>query len=110
MENKNVGFLIVGISLIVFLIIGIFNYGLKKIVSQTCTMGPTCTMYDTITIQTLISIAIAGLILIIGFFFIFAKEPEKIIIKKIKEKKKEISMENLDKEEKTAVKLLQEEN
>ena len=112
MKNKNVGYLIVGIALVIVVIIGIFNYGLKEIVSDTCSHGSTCTMYDTIAIQTWISLAIAGLVLIIGIFLIFAKEEEKIVIKKVKEKsrKKKLDLRGLDKDEKQVVKILQEEN
>ena len=110
MKNRNVGFLITGISVIIGIIIGIFNFALKKIVGDTCSHGPACTMYDTIAVQTWISAAIAGLILLIGVFFIFAKEPEKIVIKKLKEKKKAIDMSSLDREEKIAVRIIQEEN
>ena len=113
MKNKNVGFLIMGIAVVIGIIILIFNMGLKKIVEQTCVHGPSCTMYDTIKTQTYLSLAIAGIILIIGLFFIFSKESEKIIIKTqtktVKEKRK-INLENLDEEEKKIVKMLEEEN
>jgi len=113
MKNKNVGFLIIGISVIIGIIIFIFNMGLKKIVEQTCVHGPSCTMYDTIKTQTSLSLAIAGIILIIGLFFVFAKENERVILKTkirtIKEKRK-VNLENLDSEEKRIVKIIQEEN
>ena len=113
MKNKNVGFLIMGISVIIGIIIFIFNMGLKKIVSQTCVHGPSCTMYDTIKTQTNLSLAIAGIILIIGLFFVFSKETEKIILRTrtrtIKEKRK-VNLENLDSEEKKIIKIIQDEN
>jgi len=112
MRNKNVGFLISGISFIIFIIVLIFNSGLKRIVGQTCNHGGSCSMYDTIAIQTGFSLAIAGLILIIGIFLILSKEHERIIIKRVKEKshKKKIDLKNLDKDEKKIIKLLQGEN
>ena len=110
MKNKNVGYLISGIAIIVGFIIYIFNTALKKIVEETCTHGISCTMYDTIALQTWISAGIAGLILIIGLFFIFSKEDERIIIKKVKEKKKKINLEGLDSKEREVVKILQNEN
>ncbi len=113
MKNKNVGYLILGIAIVIGIIILIFNIGLKKIVEQTCVHGPSCTMYDTIRTQTYLSLAIAGIILIIGLFFIFSKESEKIILKTktrtIREKRK-INLDNLDSEERKIVKILQEEN
>jgi len=108
MRNRNVGYLITGISLVILGIIFFFNQGLKNIVSETCDHGPTCTMYDTISMQTWLSVAIAVLILLIGLFMIFSKEEKQIIIKKIKEKKKAVSLEGLDVREKEAVKIIQE--
>ena len=105
--------MIVGISVIIAIIIWIFNTALKSIVGLTCTHGPACTMYNTIAIQTYISLAIAGLILVIGLFLIFAGESEKIILKTktIKEKvKKKIDLTGLDKDEKQVIKILQKEN
>lgn len=108
MKNSNVGFLVVGISLLIFLMVGMFNFALKGIVSETCSHGPTCTMYDTISIQTGISLLIAGFILLLGIFLIFAKPEERVIIKKIKDKKKIINLSGLNALEKKAVKLVQE--
>ena len=112
MRNKNVGFLICGIALVIVVIVLIFNSGLKNIVGETCTHGLTCSMFDTIAVQTWVSLAIAGLIFIIGLFLVFAKPEEKTIIKKVKEKqrKKKIDLSGLDKDEKKAIKILQEEN
>jgi len=109
MKNKNVGLLIIGISILVIVIILIFNIGLKDIVSQTCTHGSSCTMYDTIKIQTYFSLAIAGFVLAIGLFLFFSKPEEKIITKTIKEKKKKLDLNGLDNEEKELINLLQEE-
>jgi len=114
MKNRSVGFLVVGISVVIAVIVWIFNIGLKDIVGQTCTHGPTCSMYDTIAVQTYVSLAIAGLVLVIGLFLIFAKENETIIMKtktltKV-EKKKPLDLSKLDKQEKEVVKILQKEN
>ena len=109
MENKNVGWFIVGISIFIFVIIGIFYFGVDKIISATCSHGPTCEMYDTLNIQTWISLAIAFIVLIIGIFFIFTKTPEKIITKILKAPKKRISLEGLDKKEKEVIAIIQNE-
>jgi len=109
MKNKNVGFLIVGISVIIGIIVLIFNLGLKDIVSQTCSHGSECTMYDIILLQTWISLAIAGLVFAIGLFFVFAKEHEKIVVKKFKEKRK-INLKGLESNERKVVNLLLKEN
>ena len=52
MKNKNVGAIIIGIGVLMAIIVTIFNMGLKKIISQTCTHGSKCTMYDSVAIQT----------------------------------------------------------
>lgn len=106
MKNKNVGWLVIGISVFVFAMIWIFNIGLRDVLSATCTMGPSCSMYKTLSLQTWVSFAIALVIFFIGLFLILSKEHEKIVIKKIKptldispkEFNKE-SLKNLDKEE-----------
>jgi len=110
MKNKSVGCLISGIAIIIIIIVLVFNLGLRKIVAQTCSHGPDCSMYGTISIQTWTSLAIAGLILIIGLFLIFSKPEEKIIVKRIKEKKKKLNLNGLDKDEKRVMELLQKEN
>ena len=110
MLNKNVGYLIIGIAIIIGIIILIFNQGMASIVSQSCSHGSECTMYGTIKSQTYLSIAIAGIIFAIGLFFVLSKENEKIIYKKLKDKTKKISLEGLDKEEKQVINLLQQEN
>jgi len=104
MENKHVGAIIVGISVIIGVIVWIFNEGLKKIVGDTCTHGPTCSMFDTIAVQTWISLAIAGVIFAIGLVIMFIKPKEKIILKK--EKKKKLDLSGLNHQEKEAVDLI----
>ncbi len=84
MKNKNVGFLIAGIGIVIGIMIGIFNKGIRDNIALTCSHGPDCAMYTTLSIQTWISLAVAALIILIGIFFIFAKEPERTIIKKIR--------------------------
>ena len=100
MENKHVGWLIIGISVVISIIVLIFNTGLKKIVGRTCSHGSSCTMYNTISIQTWISMDIAGIIFIIGLVIMFTKPKERIVVKKVKEKKKKIDTSKLDKDEK----------
>lgn len=113
MKNRNVGFLIVGIAIMIGVIILLFNSGLKNIVDQTCDHGLECAMYDTISLQTNLSLAIAGLVLVIGLFLIFSKETEKIVekivVKKVREKKKRIDVSGLDSVEKRVVEILKRE-
>lgn len=108
MRNKEVGYLVLGISVILFGIIWLFNYGVANIINATCSMGPTCSMYQTLSIQTWISILIASVVFIVGLALIFSKETERIVIKK--EKKKAVDTSKLDKVEKQVVKIIQDEN
>ncbi len=112
MDNKTVGWIIIGISVVMAVIVWIFNFSLKKIVGVSCSMGAGCTMYDTIKIQTWISLAIVAIILIIGFVIMFAKPKETIVIRKVKEKekKKKLNLDGLDNKEKEVLKILEEEN
>lgn len=97
-----------GISIIIFAIILLFNSSLQSILDETCSHGPECSMHETFTLQKNISIVIASLVLLIGLFLIFSKESEKIIIQKVKEreKKKKINLEGLDKEEKEVIQII----
>ena len=112
MENKKVGWLIIGIGTLALAISLIFNLTLRKITDVTCTHGSSCTMYDTMNFQLWLSIAVVGLILVIGFFIMFSKQKEKIIIKKVKQqqRKKKINTSNLDEKEKELIRILEKEN
>ena len=110
MENKYVGWLIIGIGIVMAFLVSIFNRALKDIVGQTCTHGTSCTMYDTITIQTWISLGIVAIILVIGIVIMFTKPKERIIIKKVKQRKKKLDLGKLDKDEKKVINLLLKEN
>ena len=109
MENKKVGFIIIGIGIIVSALALIFNFTLKKIVSATCTHGSSCSMYDTMSSQLWISLVLAGIILAIGLVMIFSKPYERIIVKKEKQKKNKIDKTKLDLQEKRLIDILEEE-
>lgn len=115
MENKHVGMIISGIAVVMVFIVLIFNIGLKRIVGETCSHGASCSMYDTIAIQTWISFGLAIIILVIGIVIMTIKpkekiiEKERIIVKKVKEKKKPLNLKGLEKDEKQVIRLLQEE-
>jgi len=113
MENKQVGWLILGIASVMSIVIIIFNNALKDIVTANCTLihgdASICPMFDTIKTQTGISLGIIGVIVIIGFVIMFQKPKEKIVIKTLREKKKKLDLSGLDKNEKAIVDLLQKE-
>ena len=109
MENKNVGYLIMGISILIIFIIFLFNNAMKNILIQSCPLehgGVACPAYSTITQQTYLSLGIVGLLILVGLILIFSKSSERIILKKIRERKKKIDLSNIDKDERNVVSLL----
>jgi hypothetical protein len=97
MENKNVGLLIIGIAITMVIIVLTFNNTLQTIVNQTCSHGESCTMHNTMRSQTVLSLGLIGIILTIGLVIMFTKPKEKIVVKRVKEKKKKLIYPNLKK-------------
>ena len=111
MENKHVGFLILGIAILIGVIIFLFQGALTQIAKSSCSMEvQACPMYNTIDTQTYLALAIVGILVTIGLVLIFTKPKEKIVVKTIHEKKKKLNTENLDKDEKEVVDFLLKEN
>lgn len=112
MENKNVGYLVLGLSAVVLVIIFIFNSALKEIVNQGCGMEGhlNCPMYDTITKQTYLALSIWAIVVILGIFMIYTKQSEKIVVKKVESKKAKAvyDLSELTDEEKKVFSLIQE--
>lgn len=96
MENKHVGFLVIGMAVLLMVIILLYHEALRGNIS--------------IHQQTYLCLAIVSVLIIMGFILIFTKPKERIVIRKIKEKKKKLKLDGLDRDEKKAVKLLLEEN
>ncbi len=112
MENKNVGFLILGLAAVIIVIIFLFQSAMKEIIIGNCgpEHGPVCPMNQTVDNQTYLSLAIVAVLVIISLVLIFSKPKEKIVVKKIKEKlpKKNIDLSGLRKEDKNVLKIIQE--
>jgi len=96
MENKNVGLVIIGITLLIGFIIFSFNRALTQMVSVSCSHGSACPMWATLKFQTNISIGIMVFVALVGVYLIFfvkdKKKFKKIEIEQIK--KSEIKKEN----------------
>ncbi len=112
MENKNVGYLLIGISILIVGIIFLFSSTLKEISSNSCSMEKeSCPMYQTIDKQTYLSLGIVGLLIIIGLVLIFSKPQTQTIIKtrtiEKKPQKKEINTSDLKSEEKKVLEFIQ---
>lgn len=112
MENKHVGFLVLGIAIVLVIIVFLFQNALNEIVSSSCGFphSITCPMNQTIKQQTYLSLGIVGVLLVIGFVLIFSKPKEKIVVKKFKETKKKVDLRGLDLKEKEVIKILEQEN
>jgi len=113
MKNRNVGFLIIGISIFIGAIIWLLNFSSRELLGATCSHGPSCGMYNSLNIQTWLSVAIALVVFFIGLFFVFVKENEKIIVKKIKptitlqpKQFDKRNLKNLDSQEKQIMNLI----
>ncbi|MEK6850304.1 MAG: MarR family transcriptional regulator [Nanoarchaeota archaeon] len=112
MENKNVGWLIIGIAAVVIAVIFIFNSALKDIVKSSCGLEHSliCPMNETIKQQTYLALAIVSILVIIGLVLILSKQKDRIIIRKIKEKvaEKIVDLSKLNKEEKNVFNIVKE--
>lgn len=96
MKNKIVGFIILGVALVISYIVFSFNRALTKIVETSCTHGTACPMWGTISFQTNIGIGIMVLVAMIGLYLIFFGKDEKIKIKTIKQQiePKDVTIDN----------------
>lgn len=112
MENKNVGYLIVGISLVFMVVVLLFYSTLKDISggASTCVLDEPCPLHQTLNYQFYFSLAIVALLLITGLVIAFMKPDKEIIIKRVKERKKKINLKGLEKDEKKVIELLVKEN
>jgi len=110
MENKNVGWMIVGIGVVIVIMVLVLSSTLRNLAASGCGCVGECSMNESARAQTAISLAISGLIIVIGIFFIFVKPKEKIIVRKVKERKKKLDLSKLDKDEKRVVDFLLKEN
>ena len=114
MENKNVGFLVLGIAIVLILIVFLFNNAVMEAVRNSCYIQhgdvESCEMYDSVNSQKYLALGIVAVLLVIGFVLIFTKPSEKIVVKKVKEPKKKLNLEGLDNKEREVIKILQNEN
>ena len=114
MENKNVGWIMLGISALVVLLVFLFNNTLMESVRNSCFIQhgdvQSCEMYDSVNYQTYLALGIVGVLVIFSLFLIFSKPNERIIVRKIKEKKiqKEINLSSFRPEEKEIYNLVKE--
>ena len=102
MKNRQVGILLIGVSLLIGFIIFSFNKALKDIVSTSCSHGSECAMWGTIELQTNVSIGLVLFIVVGGLYLFFSREK-----KEIKEENKEI-LKKLNEDEKFVLEKIKE--
>ena len=108
MENKHVGYLVLGISVVIVVIVLLFNVALKDIVTLSCgeAHGVSCPMNNTVNQQTYLALAIVGVLVVLSFVLIFTKPKERIVVKKVKEPRRKLDLSGLEREEREVVELL----
>ena len=108
MKNRNVGIIIVCISLLIGALVYLFNRALTEIVTTSCSHGTTCPMWGSIKFQTYTGLAILLFVLLFGAYMIFFAKETIPIPKKTKEDYKE-TLTQLEPEEKRVLEKIIEE-
>lgn len=78
MEDKHVGYLILGFCLAILFLIISYDMSLASIVNEGCSHGLECPMYGTLQLQRTISFTLLGILTLAGLYFIFYKKIHKI--------------------------------
>ena len=114
MKNRSVGFLIIGIAILIGFIIFSFNTALNEIVKVACSHGPECPMWGTIDLQTNISMGVMVFIISIGLYLVFfgdgGKIKHRIEFRKIKKEDYKDILNKLEDDERHVFKEIIEEN
>jgi len=88
MEDKHVGYLILGFCVSLLFLIISYDLALTNIINTSCDHGIACPMHQTLVLQRIISFTLLGILFLISLYFIFFKKIEKV--------KKEINLKRLD--------------
>ncbi len=98
MENKHVGWLVLGIALVIIGIIFLFNNAMKEIVAEGCPLqfhdGARCPAYKTIDQQTYLSFSIVGVLLVLGIVLIASKPQRQLVVRRVGEKRAKIKIDS----------------
>ena len=113
MENKHVGWLLIGIAIMLAVIVLLFGNNTKTILETTCPLvygGYDCPAYSALDKQAYIGVAMSGILVIVGVFLIFTRQREKIIIRKIEKRsqRKNHDLSDLTTDEKQVFTLIKE--
>ncbi len=115
MENKHVGYVLLGVSVLIILMIFMFKSTLTSFVDASCNLvhgEGYCPMYETINKQTYLALGIVGILFLVSLVLVFSKPTEKVIVKtrtvEKKPEKKEINTAGLRPEEKQILNIVME--
>ena len=114
MENKYAGYMLLGISIFIIILILLFNSTMRSFVDETCSLehGLSCPMYEAISKQTYLALSVTGLLVIVSFVLIFSKPQKEVVIqtKTIEKKvpKKVFDVSELKEDEKQIFELIKE--
>lgn len=114
MENKYVGYILIGVSIMFIVVILLFNFALKEIIETSCGQvhGEICPMNKTVNTQTVISFLIVGFLLIVSFIFIFSKPQKEVVVRtrflKNNSKLKKVDYSGLRSDEREVLNLIKE--
>lgn len=114
MDNKNVGYMLLGVSVVIIAIIFLFQNALTEIVATPCgdAHSLVCPMNQTINQQTYLALGIVAILMVISVMLIRSRPEEKIIVqeKRIveKPKKRTYDLSDLKPEEKKVFALVKE--
>ena len=97
MKNRIVGFIVIGMAILMGFIVFAFNRALTSIVNTSCSHGAACPMWGSIKFQTNVSIGLMCFIILLGLFLVFFGKEEKIITVKEQVKPKKITKGNYKK-------------
>ena len=112
MKNKYVGFLVMGIAILLFFIVLSFNNALETIVNTACVHGESCPMQVTLQTQERISYGLMGLLILFGGFMAFFMKDHiysegEIRKTKLSDEKKKRLISGLNEDERKIVDLIQ---
>lgn len=89
MENKHVGWLLIGIAIMLAVIVLLFGNNAKTLLETTCPLvyeGYDCPAYGALDKQAYVGVAMSGILAIVGVFLILTRQRERIVIKKIEKR------------------------
>ena len=78
MEDKHVGYMVLGFCLAILFLIISYDISLAQIVNEGCSHGSECPMYGTLQLQRTISFTLLGILTLAGLYFILSKRIHKV--------------------------------